>query len=420
MKNSKPNFLGIDFGTSNSAAATFVDGKVKPIYIEPNKDTLPTAVFFNYEEQRQQYGTLATENLLEGTEGRYMRALKSVLGTSLMRESRLMLGKQMDFYDIITSFLVKIKQAAEKSENKVFDYALSGRPVFFHSNDDVKNQKALEDLKKCYKNAGFKHVEFMFEPEAAAYANKHHDHKKLGLIVDIGGGTSDYCLFRSSAAHDGIDIVASHGVRLGGTNFDKALSLQYFMPLLGKDAQIKKFMSDGFITPPQSIYHDLATWEKIPFVYSNILQKMVADLEKQAIEPKLFTRLLNLMEDRAGHELAFLAETAKIDINAGANETAIKLDLLEKSLAISLNKQNLADVMKSLCDMVELHALETLKLANCKIEAVDQVIFVGGSSQMHLIQDRLKALFPHAEFITSNVYTAVVGGLAIAANTKFK
>lgn len=406
--------LGIDFGTSNSAVATMVDGKVKRIQVEPDNDTLPTSVFFDFEDRLVQFGSTANQNLLNGADGRYMRALKSVLGTSLMAEKRMIIGKNFDFYDIISEFLSELKTRAEQSEGVSFDYAISGRPVYFHSADAARNEKAEQDLRESYKRAGFKSVEFMFEPEAAALAAHASSTNKggLGLIVDIGGGTSDYCLFEST---EKINILASHGVRLGGTNFDKILSLDYFMPLLGKGAQLKKIMSEGVVTAPSSIFHDLATWEKIPFCYTSELQKTVRDLQRQAFEPILFKRLARLITDRAGHELAFIAERAKITANETEQGAAkINLDLIDNGLYVGINQADLARIMSELCQVIDQSVHDTLHKAGCKPEQVSEVIYVGGSSQMHMVQAVLRGIFPHAKFRLSNVFTAVVDGLALA------
>lgn len=408
--------LGIDFGTSNSAVATLVNGKIKRIQVEPDNDTLPTSVFFDFDDQIVQFGSVANQNLLNGSDGRYMRALKSVLGTGLMAERRMIIGKKFDFYDIISEFLSALKSRAEQSEGVVFDHAISGRPVYFHSDDAARNAKAEQDLRECYRRAGFKSVEFMFEPEAAAlaaHASSRGD-GGLGLIVDIGGGTSDYCLFETGK-NSKINIVASHGVRLGGTNFDKVLNLEYFMPLLGRGAQIKKMMSEGVVTAPNSIFHDLATWEKIPFCYTPELKNTVRDLQRQAFEPELFKRLGRLIADRAGHELAFMAERAKITANQTEHGAAkIDLGLIDDGLYVGINQADLARIMSDLCQVIDRSVQDTLDNAGCKPEQVSEVIYVGGSSQMHMVQAVLRGIFPHAKFRLSGVFTAVVDGLALA------
>ena len=195
------NTLGIDFGTSNSAAGIAVNGKPYLVDIEPGEKTIPTAIFFDFEARKTVFGVQANRALMAGLEGRYMRALKSILGTPLMHEKRRYLGETLSFVDIIARILARIKKRAEEACYQRFDYALSGRPVHFHSDNAARDAQALADLAQCYLRAGFKGVDFMFEPEAAALAaNPAGDGNTVHLIVDIGGGTSDFTLFRKAAS----------------------------------------------------------------------------------------------------------------------------------------------------------------------------------------------------------------------------
>ena len=158
-----------------------------------------------------------------------MRALKSVLGTGLFHEQRLIGGKRRTLADIVTAFLITVKERAEAASGRHFTRALSGRPVHFHTSDLVRDAKAEADLLGCYKAAGFDEVSFLYEPEAAALATHGLGQPgELGLIVDIGGGTSDFSVFRTEQGR--VRILASHGIRLGGTDFDHAVSMAHAMP----------------------------------------------------------------------------------------------------------------------------------------------------------------------------------------------
>lgn len=74
--------LGIDFGTSNSTVGWWRPEVEPLIELEDGKITLPSVVFFNVEERRPVYGRQALGEYLEGYEGRLMRSLKSLLGSS--------------------------------------------------------------------------------------------------------------------------------------------------------------------------------------------------------------------------------------------------------------------------------------------------------------------------------------------------
>ncbi|AML51383.1 Hsp70 family protein [Falsihalocynthiibacter arcticus] len=409
------NALGIDFGTSNSAAGVLVNDKPFLIEVEAGEKTLPTAVFFPQNSAEMRIGSAANRALIQGEEGRYMRALKSVLGTSLMHEKRRIMGAEMTISDIIARFLEVLKTRAEAQCYTTFERALSGRPVRFHSKDEGRNTQALADLTECYLKAGFKEVSFMPEPEAAALASHARQDGSLGLVVDIGGGTSDFTVFRKQAGTQ--EILASHGVRLGGTHFDKRLSVRHVMPLLGKDSLIGKEFGEGALAAPSAIFQDLATWEKIPFLYTQQTRLAMAKLGKLALEPVLFSRLLTVLTEELGHEVAFAVERAKILVNQeDRSDARIDMKMIEAGLFAVMSDQSMADSLAEYGADIRDAVKETLVLAGVSEAQIEQVVFVGGSSLMSIVDDGMRAVFPAAEFLYSEAFTGVVDGLAIAAS----
>jgi len=412
------NTLGIDFGTSNSAAGVLVNSKPHLIEFEPGQKTMPTSLFFDFDKRQIVYGTVANSALRQGKEGRFMRSLKSVLGTSLMREERRVMGETLTFVDIISRYLAEMKSRAETACYQTFDHALSGRPVHFHSADATKDKQALVDLTECYHAAGFKSVRFLPEPEAAAIANgaiKTPD--AIGLIVDIGGGTSDFSLFRTRADGHGIKILASHGVRVGGTNFDKSISVDHVMPLLGKGAEIRKEMGPGLLNPPQAIYNDLATWEMIPFMYAPEVRRLIKDLHRLAVQPALFQRLQQVLDLELGHDLAFAVERGKIDVNKNDRSDAkIDIHFVEPGLGVNLTARDLVASLVNHVDDIRDAAAETVARATLNPSQITNVIFVGGSSLMQVVQGAMADMFPSAILQYSDAFTGVVNGLAIAAD----
>ena len=404
--------LGIDFGTSNSAAGISVNGRPFLIDVEAGENTLPTAVFFDFETGKTLFGRQAERALINGDDGRYMRALKSILGTPLMHESRMMMGERITFVDIIARFLKRLKKRAEDLCYQDFDHALSGRPVLFHSSDPEKNAQALKDLTQCYLAAGFKSVNFMPEPEAAALAAGQKGNG-LKLIVDIGGGTSDFTIFQNTP--QGIDILASHGVRLGGTNFDRSISFDHVMHLFGKDSEIRKDFGAGTQAAPRAIFHDLATWQMIPFLYAPEIKRKVADLQRNAIDKHAYDRLINVLEDHLGHDIAFAVERGKIQANTDSqgmiNLTAVERDL-NQALSQDMLTTSLIPHMGNLSAAVQ----ETLALAGCAPDQINSVIFVGGSSLIKDVSHTLQALIPGADLHYNDAFTAIIDGLALASS----
>ncbi|MEZ5888705.1 MAG: Hsp70 family protein [Paracoccaceae bacterium] len=402
--------IGIDFGTSNSAAAVLSEGQAVMIPLEPGRETLPTAIFLDYAARSTLIGSAAVAAMIDGRDGRFMRALKSILGTPLARERRQFLNRRLTLLEIVAEFLAEVRLRAEAALGRPVRSVVAGRPVRFHSADPGRNARAAEDLAECYAMAGFREVRFLAEPEAAARATGAG--AGLGLIVDIGGGTSDFTLFE--AGGQGIRILASHGIRLGGTDFDRMLSLARIMPLLGLGGQLRNELGPGLHDVPQALFHELASWEKIAFLYSPATLREVRLWARQAVEPRRLGRLVSVIEDELGHDVAFAVEAAKL----AANDTGsgvVDLSMIAQGLQPALAAADLAEVLAPPAWQIGLAIGETLDRAGSAPKDVARVIFVGGSSLLGAVDRQVRALLPAASFERSDVFTAVVRGLARAA-----
>ncbi|MTE00734.1 Hsp70 family protein [Paracoccus sp. YIM 132242] len=404
------SILAIDFGTSNSAAAILEDGAVRRVPIEAGADTLPTAVFFPARGGAMRIGEAAAQALTGAEEGRYMRALKSVLGTPLLHESRLIGGKRRSLAQVITAFLAELRQRAGTATGRTFTHALSGRPVRFHP-DPARDARAESDLRACYHAAGFDHVAFLREPEAAALAC--HGGGALGetgLIVDIGGGTSDFSVYRAEGGR--VRILASHGIRLGGTDFDQALSLTHAMPLLGHGSQLRREMGPGLLPVPNAIYAELASWAHIPFAYTPENRRQAQQMARLAEDPAALARLVAVLRDELGHDLAFAVERGKIAANGGTG-TRIAMGFIEPGLAAPISGTSLSDALQDHGRALDQALAHTLARAGLSPGDINSVVLVGGSSLMGLVSDLAARHLPGARIRRSEAFTAVVDGLAL-------
>ncbi|SEW41051.1 hypothetical chaperone protein [Cognatiyoonia koreensis] len=399
--------LGIDFGTSNTAAAVMAGNTPYLIPVEPGETTLPTSVFFDTNRKVTTFGSTANAALIDGREGRFMRALKSVLGTPLMHERRQIAYEKITLIDVVARFLATVKQRAEDATGLTFDGVLSGRPVRFHHDPD-RNQRAEADLRSAYHTAGFTDVAFMFEPEAAAETSQSQGR---GLIIDIGGGTSDFSVFTREAGQT--RIIASHGVRVGGTDFDRTLSLDHVMPLLGRGHLLRNELGDGTHTAPNALFNDLATWEKIPFLYTPETLRLTARYAKLGVDAVRFQRLHDVIEMELGHDIAFAVEAGKI--NANRADASIDLSFIHADLRQPLTQTAMQHSLQELTAKVSNAAQETLRLANLAPSDINTIVYVGGSSLMTTITSAMEQIFPDAAQERTNAFTAVADGLAIAA-----
>ena len=195
----RPAFGGIDFGTSNSTVGVIENGKPRLVPLEGGQFTLPSAVFFNFEDNHSHVGRRAIADYTDGVEGRLMRALKSVLGSSLVHEKTRIKSRSMAFTDIIGLFIGELKARMEDFTGQPAGPVVFGRPVQFVDDDAEADRNAQNELEKAARARGFGEIAFQFEPIAAALDYERSvAREELALIVDMGGGTSDFSVVRVS------------------------------------------------------------------------------------------------------------------------------------------------------------------------------------------------------------------------------
>jgi len=290
--------------------------------------------------------------------------------------------------------------------------------VHFHTADPIRDARAEADLRGCYLAAGFTDVRFVFEPEAAALAT--HGLGKageIGLIYDIGGGTSDFSVFRVEGGH--VRILASHGIRLGGTDFDHAVSMAHAMPHLGSTSTLRRQMGEGLLPVPNHLYVDLSTWAKIPFLYTPDTKALVAEMVKLAVKPRLMRRLATVLREELGHDLAFAVERGKISANRGQEGALIDMGWVEAGLSAPITRASLDGALARYREALRSAAGQTLAMAGVAPDQIGTVILVGGSSLMGLVAQEAQALCPKAAVQSSDAFTAVVDGLALATAQDF-
>lgn len=413
------NALGIDFGTSNSTVGWLRPQAPTLLPLEDDKITLPSVLFFNFEERRPVFGRLALHEYLEGYEGRLMRSLKSLLGSKLLKSETTVLGSAMPFKQILGLFLGELKQRAEAIAERPFEQVVLGRPVFFVDDDEKADQEAADTLAGVAKAIGFKDVSFQYEPIAAAFDYESTIAKEeLVLIVDIGGGTSDFSLIRLAPerhmlAERHADILATGGIHIGGTDFDKQLSLQAVMPLFGYGSRMK---SDAPM--PTSVHLNLATWHTINAVYAQKSQLALKSMRYDILDPTGIDRLFTLIEQRAGHWLAMQIEDSKIALSA-SERLHLSLARIEAELGVELTQAGFNAAIGNLLECVRGSVSQLLGSAGVSVERVDTVFFTGGSSGIPALRQQIAALLPNARHVEGNVFGSIGSGLAIEAKKRY-
>ncbi|SFC21683.1 Hsp70 family protein [Collimonas sp. OK412] len=413
------NACGVDFGTSNSTVGWSRPGQSALLPLEDGKVTLPSVVFFNAEDDAFSFGRAALSAYLAGYEGRLMRSLKSLLGSSLIDAQTEVGGRALPFRALLSHFIAELKTRAEQAAGKDFQSVVLGRPVFFVDDNPAADQRAEDTLAEIARAVGFQHIAFQYEPIAAAFDYESSiEREELVLIADIGGGTSDFSLVRLSPQRAGNserrdDILATGGVHIGGTDFDKYLSLSSVMPMLGLGSRL---VNNSEV--PSSYYFNLATWHTINQIYTRKAWLQLKDVQRETVEREKFSRLLDLVEQRAGHWLALQVEQGKIGLS-DAETVQLSLDRIAPGQALSLTRRQFNDSIAHLVGTVEDTVGNLLRDAGVTPAQVDTVFFTGGSSGVQLLRHKIAALVPAAKAVEGDLFGSIGAGLALDAVRKF-
>ena len=410
----RPLVLGIDFGTSNSAA-TLIDanGALQVIPLDGAQAEMPTALFFASETHTVLYGAAAMQAYLTGTEGRLLRSLKSLLGSRLMDEYTAVGDKSIRFFDIVVLFFKELKRRCEAYVGQPLTHAVLGRPVHFVDDDAARDLLAQETLGRAALEAGFTHIAYQLEPIAAALDYEQRvTQETTALVVDIGGGTSDFTVIRLNPARStqsdrSADILATTGVHIGGTDFDRLLDLATVMPHLGY-----KHVGTGGRIVPNSVFFDLSTWHLIHQAYTRKALHFAKELWTDYTDQTLHRRLMDALEEQHGHRMLAGVEAAKIACSISGGSAVVNLDFLDRTLTPTIDAQTMELALHSSIAQVVQCAQACVEAAG--LNDVDVVYLTGGSSALRTLVEALRQAMPEATLVEGNRFGGVAAGLAWA------
>jgi hypothetical chaperone protein len=354
-----------------------------------------------------------------------MRSMKSILGSSLLLQTTdVGGGRGVRYLDIVSTYLHHLRTKASAASGARVERAVLGRPVHFVDDDAARDAEAQAALASAARSAGFREIEFQYEPIAAAFNHEQSvASEEIVLVADIGGGTSDFSLVRVGPGRKHRpdrkdDILANHGVHIAGTDFDRRVELAGILPLLGYGALGASV--DG-VPPrevPSAVYFDLATWHLINTVYNPQRVVELRGMRAFYADPILHRRLMTVVTRRLGHDLVARAEAAKI-AGADGGSMVVALDHVEPGLASRLDESALADALAADLDRIVAAARATVAQAGLATADVDALYLTGGSTGLALLGDGLQRAFAGARVVRGDRFASVATGLALFAERRF-
>src|SRR6186713_954477 len=329
--------IGIDLGTSNSAAASLIGGK--PTIIQAAEGTsvggkaFPSVVAFTRDGQLI-VGEPARRQMISNPEGTVLAA-KRKMGTDFKFN---VFGKQYTPQQISAFILQKIKKDAEAFLGDTVDKAVITVPAYFNDNQ----RQATKDAGEI---AGLEVVRIINEPTAASLAfgldKVTHDLKIM--VFDFGGGTLDVTIMEMGGGV--FEVKSTSGdTQLGGTDMDNILI----------DYLVNEFKNQSGI----DVKNDKAA-----------MMRIREAAEKAKIE------LSNIVTTEIN--LPFLA----YDQSTGP-----------KNFAIPLNRAKLEELLRPVVERCRNPMLQAIKDAKLSASDIEKIVLVGGPTRMPIVREFVKSV----------------------------
>jgi len=363
------------------------------------------------------FGRAAIERYIDDPEeGHYVQSPKSFLGADIDTQ-------YIEVFTRVAFHMIRhLKTKAEERTGRELTRAVLGRPVFFHGGrGEEGNRQAVGILEEAARRAGFRHVEFLEEPIAAAmhYERSLQEERRV-LIVDIGGGTTDCSMLllgpeRREKTDRREDVIGLAGRRVGGLDLDRALSLTQVMPHFGKGEQYR----NGEI--PNALFFDAVSIDDVNArrrFYSRQARDRIHafwKLSEEEVQEKI-ERFRILQESNGIFRLQRSVEEAKITLSTRM-ETRIDLNYIDEGFSIPVDREQLHSAISRDLEKI----LSTVEEAIRQADTLPETIYLtGGTSQSPLIRQAIADRYGGIELVSGDNLASVGLGLSEWAGKIFR
>jgi len=404
-----PGFVGIDFGTTNSAIAVAdPQGEVQlvPLAGAPHWRT----VLYFEPGGGLSAGAPAIARYLETEgEGRLIQSIKSHLASAAFSRTAIF-GRRWQIEDMIAAYLRQVRAAAPVDLGR---RAVVGRPVRYWGAESADDDaRAVARMQDALARAGFDDVVFEYEPVGAAarYAAR-LDREEQIVVADFGGGTTDFTVIRVPSG----TVLATGGIGVSGDAFDARVIDAIVAPALGRGTRYRDEMG-GEAPVPAWLYGHLRRWHYLSFLRDEATLRLLDRVAHGALEPARVGRLVRVVEDDLGLVLHRAVEGAKVRLSA-SDADRVALDAIDLDLPIL--RTGFEDWIGPDLAAIEQVLDGVLARAGLAERDIDRVFATGGTSLVPAVRARLAARFGDAKLVGGEELTSVAWGLAARARQVF-
>ncbi len=414
--------IGIDFGTTNTCVAVRAGNEVRVLNIDPTASNQKLIRTLLYIPSRKEcfFGKGAIDQYFDrGMEGRFFQSIKKLLPNSEFSGTSVY-GSHMGVEALVSRFLAELKARIEKEVGSIEGLPIRmGRPARY-SLDADRETLAVTRFKKAIDISGFKNVTLIDEPTAAAASAIHSDQTsdRLVLVCDLGGGTSDFTLFkRKKTAPKSIarvDTLSVYGVPVAGDSLDSDFFRTFLNPFFGSTIRYQRPFSSNVLTLPTSFVKILPKWHHHAFLKERSTWEFILSLRRELVDEKqkpYLENLISLVEDNLGYKLHQEVERNKIALSSHSQDL-FHFKSYPVDIEFSIEKSKYEEAIDPSTKEIAEAALETVRLAHLNPNDIEILQFTGGTAQVPKIRASLTGLFPAAKMVESEAFTAVAEGLA--------
>ncbi|SIT12067.1 Hsp70 family protein [Insolitispirillum peregrinum] len=430
-------FVGIDFGTTNSAIALLAAGQddahIVPMPPMPGGDgeaasTLRSLLAFDgkHRDDRKQVVPLVGQEAIaayleDDTDCRLLQSFKSYLTSRLFTGASLF-NVTYSLEDLIALMVTRLRTMAEAQGAGEVRRVVAGRPVRFVAEDGASEEDyAVSRLRDAFARAGVDELELEYEPIAAAYYYERGlSHDETVLVADFGGGTSDFCLMRLGPGRDRSRprdaILGTGGVGNAGDALDRRIVDNGLAEAFGKGIT---YRSDGKELPvPSWLFGKFSRWHHISFLNTAPTRRMLRDIQRHTDDPEPIENLLALIEENLGYHLFRSVERVKVGLSR-QDSAEFLFDHGPISLRQTIRRADFERWIAPELEEIEGCLDRLLADTGVRPEQVDRVFMTGGTSLVPAVRGIFARRFGEARLSSGGEFVSVATGLAYRAREVF-
>lgn len=413
--------IGIDFGTTNTVIA--LAGAEGPAHLvrfpAPEKEVFAfrSAISFHAPAERPkdrevEAGPWAIEAYVEDPlETRFIQSFKSFAASASFSETQI-LGRRYLFEDLLSAFLLKLRDHAGEDMANLPKRVIVGRPVTF-AGGAPDEELALRRYETAFERLGFTEILYSYEPVGAAFFFARELKEDATVLVgDFGGGTSDFSIIRFT--REGGEIQSTPlgraGVGVAGDAFDYRIIDNLVSPQLGKGSSYTSF---GKTLPiPNRYYSTFARWDQLALMRASRDMRDIRKLVREAVEPEKIERLVEVLDENYGYML--YRSVSKLKEALSSQDVAeFRFEAGTISIARDVARAEFEGWIAPELGLIEKAVDEALTDAGLAAGQIDRVFLTGGSSLVPAVRDIFHRRFDPSKIESGSELESIASGLAL-------